>query len=694
LKEQKTSSAQTLCEQVGSFVSDLATHWAEVEALSADDDVSGCLSTAMKVYQWHQALNSPAAEATTPSKSTLDEARVPVQRCLLLLCAKERLDLLSADAKGGWGLLSNIMTLLQAEESKKKAEEEVINFECISALAMKGEVSDVEKELLSLLFLAAVRYDAVEQCELAKFNSVQLFRTIFCAENKDSCFYKDADSYSFKVMLVCLKQLLVSSSSANPVQTTQSVAFDLRFSTIALQHITLNLTWDSILRSTAVDSSLKLLSNLLLRIAGAAHLTCSKDFQAEYCYPFFSTLSGFLDALTQLFCSDMEVCDDTHMSKLSDMFDVLGDALSIITHSCSKFGLMDCYSVDIIELMDKAVVIYDIFNIDESEKLRMSKLYARYVFAFCTVKPKPPEYLANLLVPDPSDWSDATREASDFLCFEPSSYFLVTSCRHDTVDCYMQAVKAAAAQAEPEGQGQGQGQGRGEFVDNIIGGLRLILRDGNASESCQSVFSVMKLSIYSMFTWAVDLSSGQEGQTFGQYDADSIIKELKHNLISTNDKASSTKKNGKATTKSKTVSADDSEISTLMCKFKTSLLLLQWTFSTHARGDKVLVNEGSGGGGGSGSGSGSGGDDTAVGSATAVTTDVATADNTSETKVPAFHVVSAAFRLWEELLNLPYCDEKALPMLVDFFGDTYLLFFFLGLYGKVDEQVSVYDDGD
>lgn len=762
LRSDKSLQAQSLCEQFGSFITNLFEKWTGLEALFADGDndadasdggLAIAIAIASKMCAWHQQLKSPVAESILPPPGR-DKYRLAIKHFLHFLCGEEHLgksqSQLAASVsasgsagKGGWELLllSNIMSVEKAlESSGKKSDMFNIN-KLLTDLKSKTFSSEVEKDLLGMLFLAVVDYDVVKQCHCSTgnnvaavtFNAVKLFHSIFYASMDDVNVVQckvvnlDVDADSFNILVLCLRHLLLAESdSPAPQEAALSTAFYLQFCMTALQQVTTNLTWSSLLRSSVVDSTLKLLANLLIQATAATSLPLSTPhFQEDYCFPFFSAVSNFVKTLIDLFCSEAEEgdCEQTHLSSLPAMFVTLGEVLSILMHTCFKLGVVDYHAADSLELMDNAVVVFDIINIGSDEKQLLSKQYARYVFRFCTgAAPIPAEYLSSLLVAAPGgpQWSSDVRKLSHCLTSRQPSSFLMSSCRHDAVDFYMQLIRASAGGLMTEKRGSdsdrdgeregGSGCDPLEWAESLSGGLRLLLREsssGSSSSSCHnmSVLNCLTLSLKSIFVWSVDSSSSfsssssssqqqqQQASCHPCHD-ETIVTELKQNLIFVNDGtctdtniAGSKRGTGKSSKKCKAekLSPDStSERIVLLCKFKTSILLLQWTFSLTSASEKAEKVSGeensSSAGGGAGTGraaaeGGSGG-----------------TESSTVSQIPGFQVVAVAFRLWRELLTLGAAasegvSRKSASMFVDFFGDTYLLFFFLGMYGSVNDQV-------
>ena len=245
----------------------------------------------------------------------------------------------------------------------------------------------------------------------------------------------------------------------------------------------------------------------------------------------------------------------------------------------------------------------------------------------------------------------------------------------------MQIIRAAARGLVSQESDSGSCGDLLELVENLSVGLMVILRmfpssPDTAESTHWSVMTCLRWSLHSICLWSSDASSQQDATPPSQsQDEMSIITELKQILILSNDgtKYSGSNTIGKSSKKTKAVSSQSlqSERVRLLCKFKTAILLLQWTFTLPSVSEGVPKENSADGGsdidvdvGGSGP------------------------ETTSVSQIPGFQVVAAAFRLWKALLDLGEVGEAAPALLfVEFFEDTYLLFFFLGMYGKVNDQV-------
>jgi hypothetical protein len=656
LKEKDNIHALLLCRVVNDkLISMLSEQWTNIENVFIENDNPlGGLQVAFKLWGWLQELKLPNTLKAVPKRDIKS-----LQRCVKSLfdqiCSEEHIQSVPTVSRGGWNLLVDVIATEEALANDPN-QSVIEGFHFIEFYKNnEGPCDDVERDLLALLLSLVIEHDMSKKLKssdeiVLQFESIEIFQSLFMESTS-----LRPSGFSFKILLACLRLIFRKATEAGSDATIPLLALGLQFSALAIEYVTTYLTWDYILNGFGLDSCLKMLSNILLLAAPATSVTSVDSFQAACCHPLFLKVSKFFKVVIQLFCSTTDEREDNKLQTFAASFSTLGEVMVMMLHSCSKLGMGVFYHTDILELMDDSVIIFDIINCDMITKQKISSRYAKYLIDFCSNGLANTDLSERRAAQSSYEWNIEIAELSSFCILQskPIDVFLQTSCRYDAIENYIQGIKELSPQYI-------DGKLSESIVDDIIQGLNIILGQSTSPQIKQKLCSVLKLNICSIFLWSMDSSLTRSARATEHYDTAAVVKELKDNLLVKSKNSAGSKKSRKNGHSSNT-----DYLSELACKLKSAILLLQWTF----KGDIPMAS----------------GTEGAVVNESSVS-------HIAKGNISGFHVVLSAFMLWREILNLSRDINSERIVLLDIYGDTYLLFFFLGLHGKVDEQVILRDD--
>ena len=602
------------------------------------------LDIATRICLWRQELRSPSASSILPDYCA---DKFLAQADSLLESFLESQSLNEVPSEAGWSILTAIVQVLKGYKNGN----EVNITNCVQRQLVDARtcVSDVSKELLCLLFVTIVDYDKIRNKDRdggdVSFVSGDLLQWLLFSEGED-CNHID-DDLAMTILLACSKQLLQGAYSTSP--HVFNMAFDMKFAMLSLHYFTENVCWTKFLENSSMDNLLKLISNTLLHVTESTVLVEWTEFESCCSVPFFSALSSFSNATKHLFSSNIR---NELLEKLPLAFDTLGSSYSIIMHCGKKLGCFDTPTLCKLDLMDSALEVFDLINVDPSEKLMYSVDFAKFVLEFCTEyeTPIPKSFLENRGDYVCNQWNSEICKLSHFVNSEKVRVVEITSCRHDAIEHYIQAIRETIKKY------MDNDQKRVDLVNStlsIVDGLNVITRHCCSPLRRLKFGNALELLIYSLLIWKGTLSNTDEKYGIGEFNGGYIVEALKSNLLLKKSNANSQFLNDSLCHEVDTIP----EEYLLSLKFKSALLLLQWS----------LYNP---------SGVCSPGE----------------SNNPQQSdfglSIPVESIVLVAFSIWERVCCAVVRGAMCCT-LVDFLGDTYNLFNFLGIYGHVPHQVNI-----